>query len=99
MRRQAAVVHMAARRSHVLVTPSAAMAERVKRRLPRLANRVVPRLNPVSPDYIPQMPRDYAILCPILFAPYKHMAERLTELLSALADCDESVRLRVTANR
>ena len=89
---------MAARRSHVLITPSAAMAERVRQRLPHLASRVVPRLNPVSPDYIPQMSRDHAILCPILFAPYKHMAERLTELLTAMADCDQSVRLRVTAN-
>ena len=100
MRRQAAVVHLAARRSHVIVTPSAAMGERVKRRLPHLARRVVPRLNPVSPDYIPEMARDHAILCPVLFAPYKRMAERLMELLDAIADYgDQSVRLRVTADR
>jgi glycosyl transferase family 1 len=99
MRRQAAVVHLAARRSHVLVTPSAAMAERVRRRLPHLASRVVSRLNPVSRDYIPEMARDHAILCPVLFAPYKHMAGRLAELLAAIDHCgDPSVRLRVTAD-
>ena len=42
----------------------------------------------------PEMPRDHAILCPVLFAPYKHMAERLTELLGAIAECgDQSVRV------
>jgi hypothetical protein len=100
MRRQAIVVHLAARRSHVLVTPSTAMAERVRRVLPDLGHRVVPRLNPVSPGSIPRIPRDHAILCPVLFAPYKAMAERLTELLAAIEECgDSSVRVRVTAHR
>jgi Glycosyl transferases group 1 len=100
MRRQAAVVRLAARRSHVLVTPSAAMAGRVQRILPALSGRVVSRLNPVSADSIPTLPRDHAILCPVLFAPYKDMTERLGELLDALADYgDSSVQLRVTADR
>jgi glycosyltransferase involved in cell wall biosynthesis len=100
MQRQRAIVRLAARRSHVLVTPSTAMAERVRRVLPGLSDRIVPRLNPVSPDYIPQLPRDHAILCPVLFAPYKHMAERLMDLLRAIDESgDRSVRVRVTADR
>jgi glycosyltransferase involved in cell wall biosynthesis len=100
MHRQAAVVHMTACRSDVLVTPSTAMAERVQRTLPGLASRVVPRLNPVSPDSIRTVQRDRAILCPVLFAPYKQMVERLTELLEAIEECgDPSVRVRVTADR
>ena len=98
MRRQASLVHLAARRSDVLVTPSTAMAERVRRKLPSLASRIIPRLNPVSASYIPKQPRDHAILCPVLFAPYKKMAQRLTELLGAIGECgDSTVRVRVTA--
>jgi glycosyltransferase involved in cell wall biosynthesis len=38
-------------------------------------------------------------LCPVLFAPYKQMAQRLTELLTAVGDLgDPSVRVRVTAH-
>jgi glycosyltransferase involved in cell wall biosynthesis len=97
-RLRAPIVRMAARRSHVLVTPSAAMAERVSRVLPNLRSRIIPRLNPVSADSIPLMPREPVILCPVLFAPYKHMIARLTELLAAIDDYgDPSVRLIVTA--
>ena len=39
-----------------------------------------PRLHPVSADSIPQGHREPAILCPVLFAPYKHMVDRLSEL-------------------
>jgi hypothetical protein len=97
-RLRAPVVHLAARRSHVIVTPSAAMAERVTRVLPQLRSRVIPRLNPVSADWIPREPRQPVILCPVLFAPYKHMVPRLTELLAALdAWGDPSIELLVTA--
>jgi glycosyltransferase involved in cell wall biosynthesis len=99
-RLRAPIVRMAARRSHVLVTPSAAMAERVARILPSLRSRIIPRLNPVSADSIPRMPRERIILCPVLFAPYKHMIARLTELLAAIDSYgDPSVRLLVTADR
>jgi glycosyltransferase involved in cell wall biosynthesis len=58
------------------------------------------RPHPVSADAVPRLPRDPAILCPVLFAPYKQMTQRLAELLAAIADCaDPSVRLRVTAER
>jgi Glycosyl transferases group 1 len=100
IQRQGAVVRLAARRSQVLITPCTAMAERVSRTLPGLSGRIIPRLNPVSPNYIPRMPRDHAILCPVLFAPYKHMVDRLAELLDAIEKSgDPSVRVRVTANR
>jgi glycosyltransferase involved in cell wall biosynthesis len=98
--RDAAVVRMAARRSDVLVTPCTAMAERVARVLPGLRQRVVVRLHPVSADSIPDLPRDPAVLCPVLFAPYKQMAIRLAELLAAIDTlADPSVRLWITADR
>ena len=100
VRRDAAVVRLAARRADVLVVPCTAMADRVKRALPAARDRIVVRAHPVSADSIPVRPRDPAILCPVLFAPYKRMDERLGELLAALNDCaDQSVRVRVTASR
>ncbi len=96
--REAAVVRLCARRADVLVVPSTAMAERVTRILPGVRNRVVVRPHPVSADSVPRLPRDPAILCPVLFAPYKRMDERLAELLAAVRCCgDPSVRVRVTA--
>ena len=98
-RLRAPIVRLAARRSDVIVTPSAGMAERVAHVLPALRDRIIPRLNPVSADSIPQMPREAIILCPVLFAPYKHMIARLTELLAAIDDYgDPAIRLIVTAD-
>jgi Glycosyl transferases group 1 len=100
VQRQAAVVRMAAHRSHVLYTPSGAMAERVARILPNLRSRIVGRLNPISPELIPSLPRESTILCPVLFDSYKHMLERITELLKAIEEIDDSsVQLIVTADR
>lgn len=96
--RRAPVVRAAARRSDVIVTPSAAMAERVTQVMPKLKNRVVPRLNPVSADSIPRMPREPIVLCPILFSPYKHMVTRLREWIVAIdAVIDPAIRMLVTA--
>jgi len=98
-RRRAPIVHLAARRSDVLVVPSTAMADRVTKLLPSLASRVVVRHHPVSADSVPQLTPEAAILCPVLFSPYKGMAQRLAELLAALDDVAEpEVRLRVTAH-
>src|ERR1035437_2891158 len=97
--RQAAVIRLAARRADVLVVPSTAMADRVPRILPSVRTRSVIRPQPVSADAVPRLPRDSAILCPVLFAPYKQMTQRLTELLAAIEDYpDVSVRVRVTAD-
>jgi glycosyltransferase involved in cell wall biosynthesis len=99
VRREAAVVRLSARRADVLVVPSTAMGERVTRALPGVSNRVVVRHHPVSADSVPRQPRDPAILCPVLFASYKRMDERLTELLAAINEHgDHSVKVRVTAS-
>jgi glycosyltransferase involved in cell wall biosynthesis len=100
VRRQAVVVHLAARRSDVVVVPCSAMAERVAAVIPSLRRRIVIRPHPVSANSIPVLPRDAAILCPVLLESYKQMAERLTDMLLAMDTYgDPSVRLRVTADR
>ena len=99
-RRRAPIVRAAAHRSDVIVTPSAAMADRVARILPSLRHRIVPRLNPVSADSIPNMPRDPIILCPILFSPYKHMVDRIREWIGAIDNhIDPAVQMIVTAEK
>jgi glycosyltransferase involved in cell wall biosynthesis len=97
--RQAAVVHWAARRSDVLVAPCTAMAERVRAVLPDVANRVVVRMHPVSATPALRPQGGSLVLCPVLFAPYKHMTDRIADWLTAIDGAfDESVRLIVTAS-
>jgi glycosyltransferase involved in cell wall biosynthesis len=92
------VVRLAARRSDVLVTPCSSMAERVESIIPSVRRRIVVRPHPVSPDTIVTLRRDPAILCPVLFAPYKQMTDRLSELLASMDEYgDPSIRVRVTA--
>jgi hypothetical protein len=99
VRRNAVVVHLAARRSDVIVAPSTAMAERIATVRPELSSRVAVRPHPVSAGPVPCPPGDPVILCPVLFAPYKQMPQRLIELLTAVRDLeDPSVRVQVTAN-
>ena len=99
VRRDAVVVHLAARRSDVIVAPSTAMAERIATIKPELSSRVVVRPHPVSVPLIPRLPGGPIILCPVLFSSYKQMAQRLTELLAAVGDLeDPSVRVQVTAH-
>ena len=99
IRRDAVVVHLAARRSDVIVAPSTAMAERIATVRPELSSRVVVRLHPVSADLIPRLPGGPVILCPVLFYSYKQMPQRLTELLDAIGDLeDPSIRVQVTAH-
>ena len=99
VRRKAMVVHLTARRSDVIVAPSAAMTERIVTVMPDLRSRVVVRPNPVSVSSIPRVPGDPVILCPVLFAPQKQMPQRLTELLTAIGDLeDSSVKVQVTAH-
>jgi len=97
--RQAGIVHRAARRSDVLVAPCTAMAERVAAVLPDVADRLVVRMHPVSAVATAGPRGGSLILCPVLFAPYKHMADRIVEWLAAVDDVlDDSVRLIVTAS-
>ena len=99
IRRDAAVVHLAARRSDVIVAPSTAMTERIATVTPGLSSRVVVRPHPVSASPIPSPHGDPVILCPVLFAPFKQMVRRLVELLDALDDLDDpAVTVRVTAD-
>jgi glycosyltransferase involved in cell wall biosynthesis len=100
VRRQGAVVRVAALRSDVLVAPCTAMATRVMHALPSVRSRVVVRPHPISAGSVPAGRRDPLILCPVLFAPYKGMNERLTELIAAIRDHgDPSIRIAVTADR
>ena len=96
VRRDAAVVHLAARRSDVIVAPSTAMAERIATVRPELSSRVVVRPHPVSAAVTPRLPSGPVILCPVLFYSYKQMVLRLTELLAAVGDLE--VRVQVTAH-
>jgi glycosyltransferase involved in cell wall biosynthesis len=99
VRRQAAVVHLAARRSDVIVAPSRAMIERIATVRPDLRSRVVVRPHPVSAAPGPRLPGDPIILCPVLFAPQKQMPQRLSELLAVLDDLEDlSLRVQVTAH-
>lgn len=97
---QAAVIRRLARRSDVLVAPCSAMAERVIRVLPEVHDRVVVRFNPIAADSFPAVTeREPAILCPIIFQPYKRMDDRLQELVQAVdAYGDPDVTLTVTAD-
>ena len=96
-RREAVVVHQAARRSDVIVAPCTAMAERITTVMPELSSRVVVRLHPVAQRVC--VPGDPIILCPVLFASYKEMPQRLAELLAAVENLeDPAVRVQVTAH-
>ena len=95
--REARAVRASALRADVLVAPCTAMAERICHVLPVVARRTVVRPHPVSADSIPDLPRDAAILCPILFSPYKRMESRLRELVAVL-EAHAPVTLRVTAD-
>lgn len=96
---QAVVVHLGAKRSDVLIAPCTAMAERVITVLPEVRERVVVRFNPIAPDSFPSSDvRDPAILCPVIFHPYKQMDERVAELVRAVdAHGDPEIQVRVTA--
>ena len=99
VKRQATVVHLAARRSDVLVAPCTAMAERVARALPAMQQRITVRMHPVSSGTISKLPRENIILCPVIFESYKQMNERITDWVSAVeGKLDPSVRLFVTAS-
>jgi glycosyltransferase involved in cell wall biosynthesis len=97
--RQTGIVHRAARRSDVLVAPCTAMAERIAAVLPDVADRLIVRMHPVSPATTSCERRGSLILCPVLFAPYKHMPDRISDWLAAVDGAlDDSVRLIVTAS-
>jgi hypothetical protein len=74
------------------------MAERVARVTPDLRDRITVRPHPVSAKpQQQQRDREPAIICPVLFAPYKQMAERISALLRATGEL--GIRVLVTADR
>jgi glycosyltransferase involved in cell wall biosynthesis len=99
VRCQAVAVRLAAHRSDVLVVPSAAMAKRVSAIAPGLRGRIVVRAHPVSVEPAPRFTREQVIICPVVFEPYKPMAERLGALLQVVSELGDDVRVLVTAER
>jgi Glycosyl transferases group 1 len=99
MARQSMIVHRAARRSDVLIAPCTAMAERVATVLPDVKDRLVVRMHPCSPGEAGLPLTGSLIFCPVLFAPYKHMDDRISQWLTAVDGMlDDAVRLIVTAS-
>ena len=98
--RDAVAVRLAARRSDVIVVPSTTMADRVTRGTLGLRGRIVVRAHPISAHPAPQRPREPKIICPVMFEPYKPMAERLSAMLRVVDEMgDDSVKVLVTADR
>ena len=99
IRCRSSVVHMAARRSDVIVAPCTEMAERITRVLPSVSSRVVVRMHPVSPGPLPDPRASQIILCPVLFYPKKRMHERVTDWIEAVdKHLSPEVRMLVTAD-
>ena len=97
-RQQALIVRLAARRSDVLIAPCSAMAERVASALPSVRDRLLVRMHPVSPEFIPRRATERIILCPIIFEVYKNMVDRLEEWVDAIqGKIHPKVQLLVTA--
>lgn len=93
----ARLVRAMARRADVVVVPSRAMRDRVLRPNPGLRDRVVIMNHPVEPPAVPRRPRQAVLrlLCPVLDAPYKALARRLSALTTEVAS-REDVELRLT---
>lgn len=97
---QTQLVRAAARRSEVLVVPCKAMADRVTRCEPKLADRIVVRPHPVTQSEWAgsRTIDDGVILIPILNAPYKRLHLHVANLLKASENLPGlHVRIRITA--
>ncbi|MDQ7908209.1 glycosyltransferase [Phytohabitans sp. ZYX-F-186] len=96
-RAQIPVVRRLAGRADELVVPSTAMADRVRRCLPRVAGRVVVHAHPVTPVG-PRLPAEVPfLLVPVVPGPYKNLFPRLRELLLVLDAMGRPDRIWVTA--
>lgn len=96
---QARIARVAGSKSDVLIAPSEAMAERVRRHAPQLSSRVVVRHHPVSraPWAGVAASCEANILVPVINAPYKRLDWHLTRLLKALDQIDSAVSVVATA--
>jgi hypothetical protein len=100
VKRQAAIVRLAAKKSDVLIAPCSAMAERVAHIMPELKSRIAVRMHPVSPSGFSTVKRDDFILCPVIFSAYKNMPDRISEWLAVTeSHIAPSVKILVTASR
>lgn len=98
-RRRAPVVHLAARRSDVIISPCTAMAECITKKPPSLQSRVVVCPHTVAACSILSMPRKPLILCLMFFSPYKHTVATIRDGVTAINDhIDPSIWLLVMAS-
>lgn len=85
---QAAVVRRLLRRATIIVVPSTSMADRVRRHVPNVAERIVVRFHPVSPQPRTVSPGPtggvFRFLCPVLDAPFKRLDGAIRPVLEAL---------------
>jgi glycosyltransferase involved in cell wall biosynthesis len=96
-RAQIPVVRRLLTRADVVVAPSAAMADRVQRRVPAVRDRLVVRPHPVTPAGPRSPAPEPFILVPVLPAPYKNLLPELAALLAALHHAGRALEVRVTA--
>lgn len=80
---EAKVVRAAVRRADVVVVPTRSMAVRVGHWVPRSRLAIVVRPHPTSPRIAVAERVTSRIVCPVLFAPYKQMGQRLLMLSEA----------------
>jgi glycosyltransferase involved in cell wall biosynthesis len=96
-RAQLPVVRSALGRADTVVVPSAGMAERVRRCVPAVRNRLVVRPHPVTPVGPRQPAAEPFLLVPVLPAPYKNLVPQLATLLAALDRAGLPIEVRLTA--
>ncbi|MFB9236889.1 glycosyltransferase [Plantactinospora siamensis] len=92
-----AVVRRLATRADLVVVPTSTMAERVLRRLPTLATRLVVRPHPVSPMGARRANPEAFILAPVVPGPYKNLIPQLRLLASVADRIGHPARILVTA--
>lgn len=96
-RAQIPVIRSLAGRADEVVVPCTAMAERVVRHVPAVADRVVVRPHPISSVGARQPAQAPAILVPVVPLPYKNLIPQLRSLLAAMDRTGSEVAIRVTA--
>ncbi|BCB83853.1 glycosyltransferase [Phytohabitans suffuscus] len=96
-RAQIPVVRRLAARADELVVPSTAMADRVRRCLPRAAGRIVVRAHPVTPVGVRRPAEVPFVLVPVVPGPYKNLLPQLRALVRAMDALGRPGQIWVTA--
>lgn len=85
---QAMVIRRLLRRATLVIVPSTSMANRVRSHVPSVADKIVVRFHPVSPQFrAADTAREgsvFRFLCPVLDAPFKRLDRALDPVLEAL---------------